>query len=102
MKTCQLCDTAFEPTVSYQIYCSAECRELATKEKIAQKYIIARRNRMIGKKRHCKSCEKLLSAYNDGPICHTCSVNPNEVSKALKEIKGIVGDKPKRNKKHSE
>lgn len=93
MKTCQWCDEAFEPNVGYQIYCSAECRDHATKEKIAQRYIISRRNKMIGKKRHCKSCGLRLSAYNDDPICQSCVINPADVFKVLKEIKGIADGK---------
>ena len=37
MKHCQWCDKTFESLISYQIYCSLECRESATKEKIAAK-----------------------------------------------------------------
>lgn len=96
MKNCQWCDAQFEASVSYQIYCSAECRDLATKEKISQRYAIAKRNKMIGKKRNCRACDKPLSAYNDETICHSCSVNPGEVLKALREIKGIAGGKPKK------
>jgi hypothetical protein len=96
MKTCQWCDNSFEPKVGYQIYCSSECREEATKEKIAQRYLIARRNRMMGKKRSCNGCGSPLSAYNDDAICQACVVNPTEVSKALKEIRGNAGGKPKR------
>lgn len=95
MKTCQWCDNAFEPNVGYQIYCSSECRDSATKEKIAQRYIVARRNKMIGKKRYCKSCGSQLSAYNDEPICTSCVINPSDVSKALREIKGIADGKDK-------
>ena len=95
MKTCQWCDASFNPKVKYQIYCSDGCRELATKEKIAQRYAIARRNKMIGKVRACKSCEKPLSAYNDEQLCAACVVNPKEVSKALREIKGMANGKDK-------
>lgn len=95
MKTCQWCDASFKPKVKYQIYCSDSCRELATKEKIAQRYAIARRNKMIGKLRTCKSCEKPLSAYNDEQLCAACVVNPKEVSKALREIKGMANGKDK-------
>jgi len=102
MKNCQWCDTAFKPSVSYQIYCSSGCREGATKEKIAQRYAISKRNKMIGKKRDCKSCGLALSAYNDDQICHSCSVNPGEVFKALKEIRGIAGGKSKKSKHSSE
>lgn len=93
MKTCQWCDTAFEPNVKYQIYCTAECRESATKEKIAERYAINRRNRMIGKERKCKSCGSKLSAYNDDVLCQACLVNPSEVIKALKKIKGVASGK---------
>lgn len=92
MKHCQWCDHTFSTKVSYQIYCTPECRELATKEKIADRYEIIRRKRRHGKKRFCKSCNAALSAYNDDPICGACDVNPKDVSKALKEIKGIINN----------
>ena len=96
MKTCQWCDSSFEAKVGYQIYCSSECREAATKEKIAKRYLISRRNKLMNKKRSCKSCGSPLSAYNDEPICQACVVNPADVSKALKEIKGNASGRPKR------
>lgn len=95
MKTCQWCDDAFEAKVSYQIYCSSECREEATKEKIAERYAQSRRAKMMNKKRFCTSCGQRLSAYNDDPICQACTVDPKEVSRALREIKGIANDKNK-------
>jgi hypothetical protein len=95
MKNCQWCDANFNPRVSYQIYCSDTCREEATKEKIAQRYIISRRNRMMGKTKTCKSCGQPLSVYNDEPLCSACVVNPSDVSKAIKEIKGIANGKRK-------
>ena len=93
MKNCQWCDNTFKPRVSYQIYCCDECRELATKEKIAQRYAMKRRNQMIGKTRSCKNCGKSLSVYNDEQLCSTCTVNPNYVTKALKEIKRLANGK---------
>jgi hypothetical protein len=48
---------------------------------------------MMKKKRDCKSCGVRLSAYNDDPICYSCSVNPKEVAKALKELRDIVDGK---------
>ena len=93
MKACQWCDSCFEATVSYQIYCTPECRDAATKEKIAQKYEKVRRNRMMAKTRNCKSCGNALSAYNDFDICNACSVNPKDVSRVLKEIKDISNGK---------
>lgn len=96
MKNCQWCDNAFETDISYKIYCSPECREEATKDKIAQKYAQKRRVKMMSKKRFCKSCNSPLSAYNDDNICHACSVNPKDVAKALKELKDIADGKPKK------
>ena len=95
MKTCQWCDTAFDPNVKYQIYCTPGCRESATKEKITQRYAITRRNKMIGKDRKCRACGSKLSAYNDDALCQTCLVDPVEVLKALKKIKGAASGKPK-------
>jgi hypothetical protein len=96
MKNCQWCDAPFETKISYKIYCSPECRELATKDKITQKYAQKRREKMMGKKRFCKSCGSSLSAYNDDSICHACSVNPKDVARALKELKDIADGKPKK------
>lgn len=95
MKNCQWCDVAFKPRVSYQIYCSDACREEATKEKIAQRYAISRRNKMMGKTRACKSCSKPLSVYNDDVLCSSCVVNPADVSKTIKEIKRMASGKDK-------
>ena len=96
MKNCQWCDASFQARVPYQIYCSDGCRELATKEKIAQRYAISRRNKMMGKTRACKSCSKPLSVYNDDVLCSSCIVNPIDVTKTLKEIKGWAnGKEPK-------
>jgi len=93
MKTCQWCDAAFQPKVSYQIYCSDQCREAATKEKITQRYAIARRNKMMAKPKPCKSCGKPLSVYNDEHLCSSCIVDPKQVSKTLREMKGLANGK---------
>jgi hypothetical protein len=93
MKNCQWCDAQFSPRVSYQIYCSEECRTAATKEKIAQKYAISRRNRMIGKTRACNSCGKPLSVYNDDLLCSSCISDPKDIKRTLKEIKGMANGK---------
>lgn len=100
MKHCQWCDAPFNPKVPYQIYCSDQCRESATKEKISQRYVISRRNKMIGKTKKCKQCHNPLSVYNDDQLCASCIVNPVDVMKALREIKGMLKDgKPKPNSK---
>ena len=92
MKHCQWCDQPFKSDISYQIYCSSECRDSATKEKIAARYLVSRRQKRKGKKRLCKSCSSTLSIYNDEQLCSDCIVNPNDVNKALKKIKGIINE----------
>lgn len=98
IKHCQWCDSSFDTKISYQIYCSEICRESATREKIAQRYIQSRRLKRSGKDRRCKQCDTNLSIYNDESLCLKCEVNPNDVNKALKEIKGLANGKDKSNK----
>lgn len=92
MKLCNWCDKTFKPTVSYQIYCSEQCRTDATKEKIVERHKILKRQKRLGKIRQCKNCKENLSVYSDGPLCDFCEIDPNLVSKALKELKklGII------------
>jgi len=98
MKNCKWCDNDFESIVSYQIYCSEQCRETATKEKIAQRYIQTKRQKRKGKNRMCRDCGSRLSIYNDDLLCTRCSINPIDVKKAIKEIKDLSNDKSKRNR----
>ena len=93
MKYCQWCDESFVSNVSYQIYCSPECRTEATKEKIVQRYKVNRRNNR--KERKCKSCGTLLSIYNDDTLCSNCEINPTDVNKALKDLKAMINKKEK-------
>ena len=93
MNNCKCCDRQFEQSVSYQIYCSTSCRDTATKEKIALRYLQSKRQKRKGKTRLCKSCSTPLSIYNDDAVCSSCSVNPDAVNKAIKEIKGRVNGK---------
>jgi hypothetical protein len=93
IKCCEWCGNQFETSVSYQIYCTPECRESATKEKIAERYAIVRRRRRFGKPRNCKGCSQPLSVYNDDTLCQSCLINPNEVSKVLREIRGMANGK---------
>jgi hypothetical protein len=90
MKNCKWCDNEFRTDISYQIYCSEECRNAATKEKIALRYAQTKRQRRKGKDRRCKKCSEKLSIYNDENLCVKCNVNPSDVSKALKQIKGLA------------
>lgn len=93
MKHCQYCDAYFTPNTSYQIYCSVGCRELATKEKIAQRYEQTRRERRKKQDRKCKVCQAELSIYNDNPTCEKCIVVPKEFNRILRQIKGISNGK---------
>ena len=89
MKQCERCDTKFKPKVSYQIYCSEECRDTATKAKIAERYQLTRRQKRIGKIRKCLGgCGVQLSIYNDSGFCANCNVSKKAVDKMLKDIKG--------------
>lgn len=89
MKSCERCDTKFKPKVTYQVYCSQECRDIATKEKIAERYQITRRQKRIGKIRRCLGgCGLQLSIYNDSGFCSNCNVSAKTVEKMLKQIKG--------------
>jgi hypothetical protein len=93
VKNCKWCENKFKAKVTYQIYCSEGCRESATKEKIAERYVISRRQKRIGKVRKCKNCGNDLSIYNDESICTFCLINPVEVVKALKKMRIIINDK---------
>lgn len=90
MKLCSRCDKKFTQKVSYQIYCSKECREEATKEKIIERYQVTKRQKRKGKKRLCLGgCNTLLSIYNDSGFCANCNVSKKAVDKMLKEVKGF-------------
>jgi len=54
---------------------------------------MSRRKKRVGKNRRCLNCNEELSIYNDEPLCHNCDVNPKDVGKAIKEIKGIANGK---------
>lgn len=91
MKNCEWCSGEFQPNVSYQIYCSIECRELATKEKVSEKYKVKKRQKLSQKERRCSGgCGTLLSIYNEDSYCATCLIDKKQVSKILKELKGLV------------
>jgi hypothetical protein len=91
-KHCQWCDEQFQTKISYQIYCSPDCRDLATREKIAERYYSTKVKKRKGKTRLCKACGMQLSIYNDEQLCQTCLVNPLEVKKALSELKKLGKD----------
>jgi len=93
VKNCKWCDVNFETKISYQIYCSAECRNSATKENIAQRYVYTKRKKRIGKVRLCSNCQASLSIYNDDLLCSFCIVSPKEINLTLKEIKRMFDEK---------
>ena len=91
MKQCHKCDIKFKPKVSYQIYCSEECRDIATKEKISERYHLTRRQKRIGKIRRCLGgCGVQLSIYNDSGFCSNCNISKKAVDKMIKELKGYI------------
>lgn len=53
---------------------------------------------MMSQDRFCVECSQRLSAYNDDVICHSCVVNPKEVNKILREIRGMANGKSKPDK----
>jgi hypothetical protein len=90
VKLCEKCNKGFKPKVTYQIYCSSDCRAFATKDKIVERYQLTSRQKRIGKVRKCfGGCGQQLSIYNDSGFCSNCNVSKKEVDKMLKEIKGF-------------
>lgn len=93
MKQCSWCNQDFKAKVTYQIYCSADCRDLATKEKIVARYSVAKRQKRKNKTRKCSGgCGITLSIYNDDSLCNACRINNKDVFRVLKTIKRIVRD----------
>lgn len=90
MKLCSWCSNEFNPKVSYQIYCSVECRGNATKEKILERYQVNRIKIRSEKKRKCSGgCGINISIYNENGFCSNCMVNKKRVDQVLKELKGL-------------
>lgn len=94
MKVCEWCSDEFKPAVKFQIYCSSECREASTKEKIIRRYQINKVKQRKGKERLCAGgCGIMISIYNDEKFCSACKINVEKVEKALGKIKGMSKDK---------
>lgn len=66
------CFVEFKPKTYNAIFCSKECRRLATNKKLLEKYYEAKNNKF--KKRICKTknCTTILSSYNKEDICEAC------------------------------
>jgi len=90
MKTCSWCANEFNPSVSYQIYCSPSCRQNSTKQKIYDRYQINKiRNKSKNKKVCSGGCGTVISIYNKNGFCQICMINKKKVHKTFKEIKGF-------------
>ena len=92
MKQCSWCSNHFAPNVTYQIYCSANCREGATKEKIVERHKENKRKKNSQKNRLCTTCGTKLSIYNDHVLCNSCNVDKKQVNKKIREIKVFMHD----------
>ena len=92
-KNCAWCGVDFQTEYSVQVYCSADCRDLAKREKIFQNYVLAKRKKRITKRRKCAGdCGTELSIYNDSNLCNACLINKKKYSAALREIRGFFGE----------
>jgi len=88
MSFCTWCDKEFEKNSSKQIYCSVECRQEASKEKILERYHVEKRKKRKGKVRLCAGgCGTSLSMYNDSGMCDVCTVNKKRINGFVKELK---------------
>lgn len=86
---CIVCDSLFIPNSNKQIYCSAECRQEASREKILERYNVEKRKKRKGKDRRCAGgCNTILSIYNDAGMCDYCLTNNKKMQNFLKEVKG--------------
>lgn len=88
IKHCQWCDNSFDTKSKNQIYCSIECRTIATKEKVLQRYKITKSKERVGKDRLCAGgCNTKLSIYNDNQFCDPCLINNKKLDRFLKDMK---------------
>jgi len=91
MKLCDWCSNEFRPNVSYQIYCSPECRKSATKQKVNDKYRQKKRDKRKKTNRKCSGgCETTLSFYNEDTLCSGCTIDNKVVGLALEEMRGLI------------
>lgn len=89
MSFCMWCDKEFKGQSLKQIYCSPECRQEASKEKIFERYEIDKRKKRLGKEKRCAGgCGTLLSIYNDTLMCDNCLINKKKFNNFIKELKG--------------
>jgi hypothetical protein len=88
MLYCRWCDKQFSPNTTKQIYCTSECRQEASKEKILERYHLQKRKNRKGKEKKCGGgCNTLLSIYNDSGICDNCLVHQSKMKTFMRELK---------------
>lgn len=78
------CEIAFVPKAHNGIYCSVDCRQMATNAKVLKRYYDNKDRINSTTKRVCRSkdCNTILSSYNKEPICESCKTN--KLKKKLK------------------
>ena len=65
------CSTSFHPLAHNQKYCSVECRNIISDEKIKRRYYRLKQERPVpGRK--CKECGIEISRYNKLTVCSSC------------------------------
>lgn len=88
MAYCAVCDQEFAQNSSKQIYCSVECRQQASKQKITERYEKEKIRKRIGKNRRCAGgCGTMLSIYNDSGMCDNCLEHKKRVAGFMRELK---------------
>lgn len=87
-KQCNYCFGLFSTTLDRQIYCSANCRTLATKERQANN-----RKTVVPRRKSCASsgCSNLVSANLDSIYCSSCFYTNSDLEKDLRKIKRYSG-----------
>ena len=85
---CAYCGTEFKTLMKNQKYCSVNCREIATKQKIIERSRIVRNKRKIKNPKSCKgSCGTIISIYNRNGFCNVCKIDNKKTEDVLREIK---------------
>jgi len=87
LKNCEWCGKDFDANVSYQIYCTPECRTVATKNNTTQRQRQKKAESRKGKTRLCSTCHTPLSIYNDDNFCSNCIGSKKDYKKFLRNIK---------------
>lgn len=86
---CRQCDKEFSSNSKHQIYCSVECRDKATKQKMLERQQKQKLKRRINKKRFCSSCGCEISIYNEYSTCNNCLIDNKKVDKFLKQMRNL-------------